>query len=44
MNRDDAAFIATIAGAVFTAIGAVSTVIAVWYTREATKRRGRHRR
>lgn len=44
MTREDAAFIATIAGAVLTGIGAIGSLIGAWFAREATKRRGRHRR
>jgi hypothetical protein len=38
------AFIATVAGAILTGIGATASAIAAWYAREAVKRRGRHRR
>ncbi|WP_405799257.1 hypothetical protein [Streptomyces sp. NBC_01506] len=44
MNREDVAFIATIAGAILTGIGAMGSVVAAWFAREAVKRRGRHRR
>jgi hypothetical protein len=44
MTREDAAFIATIVGAVFTVIGALGSWAGAWYAREAIKRRGRHRR
>lgn len=44
VSKEDVVFIATIAGVILTGIGAVGSVIGAWYAREATKRRGRHRR
>jgi uncharacterized protein YodC (DUF2158 family) len=44
MNREDVAFIATVAAAILTGFGAAGSFIAAWFAREAVKRRGRHRR
>lgn len=44
MNRVSKEDVVSIAGVILTGIGALGSAIGAWYAREATKRRGRHRR